>query len=138
MGWFPPQLFRRCSSYSRKTIMTAALLAGWRGAGGHNSRGALNISTQAEICPLDFRGEFRDNYLEMMSYHLARTNLAPNSWVRRANVLPDFHLYPCRFLLQLQSEALPPPGIAKTYSRCSRTHLGTARKKLVRYLGTVK
>ena len=64
--------------------MTAALLAGWRGAGGHNSRGALDISTQAEICPLDFRGEFRDNYLEMMSYHLARTNLAPNSWVRRA------------------------------------------------------
>ena len=63
--------------------MTAAHLAGWRGAGGHNSRGALDISTQAEICPLDFRGEFRDNYLEMMAYHLARTNLAPNSWVRR-------------------------------------------------------
>ena len=67
--------------------MTAALLAGWRGAGGHNSRGALDISTQAEICPLDFRGEFRDNYLEMMSYHLARTNLAPNSWVRRVLLL---------------------------------------------------
>ena len=53
------------------------------GAGGQSSRGAPDISTQPEICPLDFRGGFRDNYPEMMSYHLARTNLVPNSWVRR-------------------------------------------------------
>ena len=65
--------------------MFAALLAGWRGAGGHSSRGAPDISTQPEICPLDFRGEFQDNYPEMMSYHLARMNLVPNSWVRRAS-----------------------------------------------------
>ena len=33
--------------------MTAALLAGWRGAGGHNSRGALDISTRLGGCTGD-------------------------------------------------------------------------------------